>query len=605
MAETVMECISYSPHMAGKDAAPLDTVERIKKLLEENGIETEEKWGTSDVPYCYSLRIDIKGTSIGANGKGITREFALASGYGELIERMQLGLIWRNKLQIEGGASSCEAQSCLMPVNVLLESNPQRYDIYAKELKETTGVSVTGKELLLKYANSQGFVQATAFYNLRTQSVEYLPTALCKSVYVTSGGAAGNTMEEAMVQAFSEIVERRHKLRVVHEDHALPDIPEEVLRSSAIAYEIITFLRSNGYRVLVKDCSLGTDFPVVCVCLIDVNTGKYHTHFGAYPDFDIALQRTLTESFQGRNLRSVAKHENFFFKDELRDLRYLLVELVKGTSEKSPRFFLHAPSQSGTGRKEPFGATNQERLKGCIAFFLEQGCDILVRDSSSLGFPTCQIIIPGYSEVLPQRMSEEYNDNRYSAYASRVLRNPVSAKLDDLMGLVLHISQSKRLKTDGLECFTTESGLPANLSSQEETYLLSTAMAYVSYTLGRYKDVITYLSHAISQSADTEYLICIKRYVALRINKYTTEDIIAILRQFHKPETVDLLFSCIAEKKNPLTHIVLQCDMHCSEKCALFGRCKKSYSDALVKLITEKAAGIDQSAVQSLLRSYL
>lgn len=411
-------------------------------------------------------------------------------------------------------------------------------------------------------------------------------------------------MEEAMVQAFSEIVERRHLLRVVHQEIALPDIPEEVLQSSAIAYEIITFLRNNGYRVLVKDCSLDTDFPVVCVCLIDINTGRYHTHFGAFPDFDIALQRTLTESFQGRDIKSVATHEDFFFNGETRDLRYILSELVLGTSEKTPKFFLDTSSKSGNYQKKSFGITNQERLKRCIAFFLEQGYDTLVRDSSTLGFPTCQIIIPGYSEALPHRMSAEYNDSRYSAYASKALRNPPAAGMEDLMGILMHISQSKKLKRYGVENFTTESGLPANLSAQEESYLMNAAMAHISYTLGRYKDVIMYLDPAIRQSTDPEYLICIKRYISMKLNKYTQEDALAVLRQFHKQETVDSLLSYINDKKNPLTPVVLQCDMRCSENCKLFGRCKKQQADALAKLIVEKAAKIDQTALQALLRCY-
>ena len=604
MAEDTSVFLSYNANMAGKDAAPQDTMARIKNILENNGIQTEERWCISDVPHCYSLRIEFKGMPIGANGKGVTREFALASGYGELMERLQLGSVWRNKLQMELGTSSCETQSQLIPASKLWEDNKERYELYAKKLKETIGVVLTGDELLQKYADDQGNVQATAFYNMTTKRMEYLPTSLCKLVYGTNGGAAGNTMEETIVQALSEIVERHHQLHIIREDIVLPDIDEEVLKSSAIAYEIITFLRSNGYRVLVKDCSLGTGFPVVCVCLIDINTGRYHTHFGAFPDFDVALQRTLTESFQGRNIQNVAKYEDFFYNGELTNVRYIMSELVLGTSEKAPSFFRNTANQFNGCPKNSFGATNQERLKGCIDFFREQGYDILVRDSSTLGFPTCQVVIPGYSEVLPQRMSAEYDDTRYSAYASRALKNPAAATFDDLMGMLLHISQSKRLKRYGIENFTTEAGLPTNLSVQEETYLMSTSLAYISYALGKSKDVVTYLDNAIRHSTNPEYLICTKRYVTMKLNKYAPEEIVAILRQFHKKETIDLLLSYINEEKNPLTPMVLQCNMKCTEECMLFGRCKKKQADALAKLIAEKAAKIDQTEIQTLLRNY-
>ena len=598
MIQQLSEYMGASPDFAGKDAAPVDTVARIKEILDKHGIQTEEKWSESNVPYCYSLRINIKDTAIGANGKGINKAFALASGYGELIERLQLGLIWRNKLQIEGGASSCEAQSSLQPAALLWERHPEWYCAYGDKLKQTTGISVTGEELLRQYTDKQGNVQATAFYCLTTQELEYLPTVLCKTVYATSGGAAGNTIEEAMVQAFSEIIERHHKLHVIQQD-----FPEETLQTSKIAYKIISFLRDNGYRVQIKDASLGTGFPVLCVCLIDTNTGKYHTHFGASPDFHIALQRTLTETFQGRNLENVAKHEDFQLDCEHQDLRYLLRELVKGTSEKPPQFFRPASSDNVVDPSFSFGTTNRERLKGCIAFFRDQGYDILVRDSSALGFPTYQVIIPGYSEALPQRMSDKYDDNRFSGHAVRALRNPAAAAFDDYLGVLMHINQSKKLKMNGLESYTTEAGLPARISAGEEVFLMSTSLAYIHYELGRYKEAATYIAQAVSncRRGEVEYLLCLKRYLALKQAKYTAESISEILSQFHKPQTVGELYSCLEKKQNPLLRVVLKCDLENCDGCKLYGRCKKRESDSMAQMVAQKAQKLDQLSVKALL----
>lgn len=598
----MIDSIFRVPDNAGKDAHPLDTVAKIKGILSEHGIATEERWEESSVPHCHALRINIAGTTIGANGKGTTKEFTLASGYGELIERLQLGLIWKNKLQVMGGASSCEAQSQTVPADSLMQRNASWYHGYANKLQQTTGISTTGEEILRRYTDRDGNVQATPYYCLTSHTTEYLPTALCKAVYATSGGAAGNTMEEAMVQAFSEIVERHHKLRVIHEEIAVPEIPEEVLMSCPVAYEIITFLRSKGFRVIVKDCSLGMDFPVVCVCIIDTNTGKYHTHFGAFPDFNIALQRTLTESFQGRNLQNVTRHEDFFCTKELFDLRYLMIELVKGTSEKPPQFFFRTATEPYHPTKS-FGNTNRERLKGCIQFFRNQNYDILVRDSSSLGFPTCQIVIPGYSEVLPQRMSEKLDDSRCSAFSSRALRNPVSAKPDDLFGLLMHIGQSNKLKLAGIENFTTEAGIPARLSTREENFLMSTALAHVNYTLGKTKEVLSYINKAIPNSpeSDLAYLICVKRYLSMKQNNYTDEDISSTLNIFHQPETIQKLYSHLNAGTNPLTSVVLQCDLQCSADCPLYDRCKKKHSDDIANLIIRKAKELDQSPLQQML----
>ena len=72
-----------------KEDHPLSTVNRIRNILFKAGIFTVEQWTDSGIKGCHSVRIEIAGSHIGQNGKGVTREFALASGYAELMERIQ------------------------------------------------------------------------------------------------------------------------------------------------------------------------------------------------------------------------------------------------------------------------------------------------------------------------------------------------------------------------------------------------------------------------------------------------------------------------------------------------------------------------------------
>lgn len=72
-----------------KTCSPIETVENILKKLDEIGIETDESWmDVSDIG-TYSLRVSLKGSLIGANGKGMTKEYARASAYAEFCERLQ------------------------------------------------------------------------------------------------------------------------------------------------------------------------------------------------------------------------------------------------------------------------------------------------------------------------------------------------------------------------------------------------------------------------------------------------------------------------------------------------------------------------------------
>ena len=588
-----MTQLDVFPDALYKDANPVDTVNRIKQILKEHEIETKETWYDSSVPNCYSLWISLAGTAFGATGKGVSREFALASGYGELMERLQVGHIWRDKLSVEGGAASCEAQSVLISCEELLARNGKWYEVYSNILKCSTGTSMNAREILEQHTQD-GKILATPFYCLTSNTKEYLPTAFVKALYLTSGGAAGNTMEEAMVQALGEIVERYYKLRVITDEIPVPEIPEDVLQACPVAYKIITFLRENGYRVTVRDCSLGDRFPVVCVCLVNTQTGKYHTHFGANPKFEIALERTLTESFQGRNICSVAKHEDFSFtKTGFYDQHHRSTELVYGTSEKYPRFFLKESTYPFNREVGFSGITNKELLKECVAFFREQGFDILVRDCSCLGFPTCQVIIPGYSEVFPHRVCAKNNDMIYSRYAIKTLRDPASASAEDILGLFMHMKERSHVSA---KTFTFESGIPANIPGKEEAFLMNAAMAHVAYTLGRQKDTLAYISSILrsGQYRESEYLLCVKRQISLAQNGYSPEESRKILEALHSDASVTQLFACLDSGKNPLDPVVLHCDMQCGPECRLLAYCRKKQTDRLARLIRDKSAELDQ-----------
>ena len=596
-----MEKLNLLPETFYKDASPVDTVNRIKQILREYGIETEERWNETKVPHCFCLRVSISGTAFGTNGKGVTKELAMASGYGEMIERLQIGHIWSDKLSAEGGVSSCEAQCVPMDCEQLLRRNAKWYDAYSELLKQSAGISMDGREILEQYAQA-GSIQATPFYCLTGNSWEHLPTVLCRYVYLTNGAAAGNTMEEAIVQAMGEIVERRYELRVLTGEIPVPDVPEDVLQACPVPYKIIRFLRENGYRVIVKDCSLGDRFPVICVCIINTRTGRYHTHFGAHPKLAIALERTLTESFQGRDMESVAKHEDFSFRPAgSYDHQHRSVQLVYGSSEKYPRFF-SAEAKHPYNRKMGFsGTTNRELLKECVEFFREQGCDVLVRDCSCLGFPTYQVVIPGYSEVFPHRISAKTSDAGYSKLAAKALKNPAAASMEDVFGLMIF---NQRRGITGPKKFTQEAGIPASISSMEEDFLMNAAMAHISYTLRRQKDTLAYISSILrsGQYRESEYLLCVKRQISLAQNGYSPEESRKILEALHSDASVTQLFACLDSGKNPLDPVVLHCDMQCGPECRLLAYCRKKQTGSLVRLIAQKSKEVDQSWMEKNLR---
>lgn len=597
----------FVPDASFKDATPQDTIQRIKNILTDHGIETQVRWNNTQVPFCYSVRVNVAGTTFGTNGKGVTEEFALASGYGELMERLQLGYIFRHDQQKGENVAMDEGQGRCISATELLGRNRKWYSLYAAELQQNAGITMTEEALLAQYADDQGQVEVTPYYCVTTDCVEYIPTKLRKTVYATNGCAAGNTMEEAMVQAISEIVERNYKCRILRDHISVPDIPDEVLRTFPIVWQIISFLRENGLKVNVKDCSLGTQFPVVCVCLIDTRTGKYHTHFGAFPNLEIALQRTLTESFQGRALTSVGQHAAFSARNEgFSEMGNLMNELVKGTAEKSPSFFMSGsdlPFNANVG----FGATsNRDRLRRCLDFFAQQGFDVLVRDSSCLGFPTCQVVIPGYSEVFFHRLSTKNDDGRYYKHAKAVMRNPAQASPTDMVGLMMHLSLTGERKL-GRRLFATDAGLAIDVTPQEDAYLLNMTMAYVDYANGKKDSALAAVSKSLDMAPaeDLEYLICLKRYFELGKDGYSQQQVKQILEHFHRPETVKKLYGYLDRGANPLDSVVLHCDLKCGEGCRMFRCCTQAATDKLATLINTRNSVMDQSHLGELIRNVM
>ena len=77
-----------------KNREPMDTVAYIKNILSDAGIEVDARFYHEDVSNVDSCRIKItnkgfQNNDIGTNGKGMNKEYCLASAYGEFMERLQ------------------------------------------------------------------------------------------------------------------------------------------------------------------------------------------------------------------------------------------------------------------------------------------------------------------------------------------------------------------------------------------------------------------------------------------------------------------------------------------------------------------------------------
>lgn len=588
-----------------KDRNPLDTVETIQGILRSNGIETKEFWRQTGVPYCHALTVQIVGTSFSTNGKGLNPEFARASAYGELMERLQIGSIARTKMQKDGMSDQTADGAMTATVDELLR-NEKWYTRMAQRLQDTAGITLSSRQILANYASTDGKINVVPFFNLTKGQPEIFPVKMRNILYTSNGCAAGNTPEEALVQGISEIVERHHMALVNDLGCALPDIPEEVLQGYPVVSEIIAHLRGNGYRVNVKDCSLGRKFPVVCVCMVDERTGRYHTHFGAYPILEIALERALTESFQGYNIDNIARYEDFLMKKpgEL-SITSLTNEMAHGTNEKLTSYFVGTPKHPYNKHMGLSGNTNQALLKECICYFKEMDLEILARDLSCLGFCTYQIVIPGYSEVFLYRLSPQHNEYRYAPAAIRAICDPVGAGLTEKIGLLMHLDELKKSSATAADAssFLSISRISANLTVQQDQFQMSAALACIYFDLGKFQLVSRLIKGMLPacKSEDAEKLLCLKRYLDLKTAGYNAEEISELLYHFHKDETAKR----VLHGENLLRDFVVSCDWANCARCPIHTQCQQKRIAELTNLIHRKSGEMDFEKSKHILNNLL
>ena len=87
-----------------KDREPQDTIEKITYILRKLGIQYAIKKEHNDHMW-YSVNIEIRQLpGFISNGKGINKENALASALGEMMERLQCGLLLDETFFANGNA---------------------------------------------------------------------------------------------------------------------------------------------------------------------------------------------------------------------------------------------------------------------------------------------------------------------------------------------------------------------------------------------------------------------------------------------------------------------------------------------------------------------
>ncbi len=380
-----------------KDDIPKNTVNKIKKILKNFGIEVEElltSVNDEKSKFCPSIRINIPNTSIGTNGKGSCIENCRASGYGEFMERLQnLDLFVTNFPDEKAVNIENINKNVLCNTNVNFECNQ---------------------------------IITIPFYSIKDKNVADIPLYLIET---TTGQAAGNSVEEAFVQGLSEICERYAMKFVIENKLSLPQIPEnEYIKYDKIK-NIIKFYNDNGYEIFVKDASIGKKLPVVCVVAINKRENILAFSFGAHPSLPISIERSLTELFQGRNINDIKQncitndYYNKYFNANLIALceKLCISPIFFKNNDDLTKQFISNDSCFEFNKDAWVNLSKKNSNKDLLKFLIRNISpitqnNIYVRDVSFLGFPSISIFIPTMSNFIQMNHSQYTQIHKWKNY---------------------------------------------------------------------------------------------------------------------------------------------------------------------------------------------
>ncbi|MGE8154767.1 OsmC domain/YcaO domain-containing protein [Pseudomonas vancouverensis] len=395
-------------YIAGKDLPLEQTIANMSGILADLGMKIEIASWRNIVPNVWSLHIrDAHSPMCFTNGKGSTKESALASALGEFIERLNCNFFYNDQFWGEEIANApfvhYPDERWFKP-GAKDELPSEILDEYCLKIYDREG-ELRGSHLYdTNSGNTQRGICSLPFVRQSDNEVVYFPSNLIENLYLSNGMSAGNTLAEAQVQCLSEIFERAVKREILEGEMALPDVPQKVLAKYPGILAGIKGLEEQGFPVLVKDASLGGEFPVMCVTLMNPRTGGVFASFGAHPSFEVALERSLTELLQGRSFEGLNDLPQPTFSGQaVTEPNNFVEHFIDSSGVVSWRFF---SAQSDyefvewdfSGQGEDSNAEEAATLFGILE---DMGKEVYMAVYEHIGAKACRILVPDYSEIYP------------------------------------------------------------------------------------------------------------------------------------------------------------------------------------------------------------
>jgi ribosomal protein S12 methylthiotransferase accessory factor len=348
----------------------------------------------------HDLRAGLGG---GSFGKGSTAEQGEASALMEAIERYT-GIFAGDEIRSTRRFTDFSAGEALQPNTMLLYSDAQ----YRRHLSPMPDQDDMQTPFPFDPAQQ---IEWSPVWSMRDKRFRYLPTTLLYFFYRgpsafladSNGCAAGNTLEEAIVQGFLELVERDAYAiwwynRVQRPAVDLGQFDDAYIR------DLQTQLAATGRKLWVLDVTNDLGIPTFVAITHWMSDGKENIEFGSGSHFDprIAMLRALTEL-------------NQFLSIGLMDGRSGEKSSLDGVTPLRIEDYPYLIPSGAPALQSDFGAKfaqldTREQVLACVDLTKQAGLDFLVLDQTrpDIEVPVARVIVPGlrhfYRRFAPGRL---------------------------------------------------------------------------------------------------------------------------------------------------------------------------------------------------------
>jgi ribosomal protein S12 methylthiotransferase accessory factor len=332
----------------------------------------------------------------GTGGKGPTDEQARASALCEALERYSSGF---------GGeeprftASFQELGDRAVHPNAVMGFSERQY----ATREEANAASKSMRTFVPEPFDPSAAIEWTPVWSLSDESERLLPTALC--YYGASGGshtgcladsngnAAGNTIEEAILQGFLELVERDHVAVWWYNRLRLPGIDIGSFGDPWLEQLRMRFEQEDGELwALDLTADLGIPAAVALTTLPGDPDGGVSFGLGAHLDLGQALQRAAAELVQ----MTAGVQSGGLGHGPRVPVRATADSYLRPDPDVPPRTAgPSAPSSSGDLRLD---------IDRCRAVVEERGLEMMVLDQTraDVGLPVVKVVVPGMRHFWPR-----------------------------------------------------------------------------------------------------------------------------------------------------------------------------------------------------------